>query len=245
MNKNSADRAAIVTGGTGALGRVIVNKFADEGLKVYVPSLSIDEFKTVFDSDSEKDSEYFKMRKIYCFECDATNEESVIEFVHNVSVQEKGKIDYLINTVGGISTSEVIDLTSEALNKMIDLNFKSAFFFTKEVLKTMKNKSFGRIISIGAIAGLETTPGKFAYSFSKSGVINLMNTISEEMKETNIRCNCIIPSILDTPANREWGTPEEIKKWVRPEEVAGIIYDLVSDGFSSVRGSSIKVYGSY
>ncbi len=61
----------------------------------------------------------------------------------------------------------------------------------------------------------------------------------------NIRCNTIIPSIIDTPANREWGTPDEIEKWVKTEDVAKIIYDFVSDEYSGVRNSNIKVYGSY
>jgi len=246
MPDNILDKVAIVTGGTGALGRQIVEKLAREGLKVYVPSRTLQEFNSVFDRSQDTDTDDFKLKRIFSFVCDATDENSVKEFVENVSIQEKGSIDYLINTVGGISANEnVIDLSTETLDKMISLNLKSAFYFTRESLKVMKSKNYGRIISIGAIAGLEPTPGRFAYSFSKAGVINLMDTISEEMKEFNIRCNTIIPSIIDTPANREWGSDEDIKKWVKPEEIAEIIYDFVSDEFSSVRQSHIKVYGTY
>lgn len=241
-----SERVAIVTGGTGALGRKIVEKLSDEGIKVYVPAQSIEEFNKVFDTSQQEESAYFKMRKIFSFTCNATVENSVIEFVDNVAVQEKGSIDYLINTVGGISPQEyIIDLSDSDLDKMINLNFKSTFYFSKEVLKKMKEKSFGRIISIGAIAALEPTPGRFAYSFAKAGVINLMDTISEEMKGFNIRCNTIIPSILDTPANREWGSADDIKKWVKTEDVAKIIYDFISDEYSPVRSSNIKVYGAY
>ncbi len=246
ISRQVSERTAIVTGGTGALGRKVALKLADEGITVYVPSRSLEEFNKVFDSSQDEKSEYFKLRKIFCFVCDAGDENSVKDFVNTVASQENGKIDYLINTVGGISpNANVIDLTADTLNKMIVLNFMSAFYFTKEVLKFMKVKSYGRIISIGAIAALETTPGRFAYSFSKAGVINLMDTISEEMKDFNIRCNTIIPSILDTPANREWGSADEIKKWVKPEDVARIIYDFISDEFSPVRNSNIKVYGNY
>ena len=72
-----------------------------------------------------------------------------------------------------------------------------------------------------------------------------MNTISLEFREKNIRCNTIIPSTIDTPANREWGSEEEIKNWVKPEDIAGIIFDLASDKYKSVRESIIKVYGSF
>ena len=128
---------------------------------------------------------------------------------------------------------------------MFKLNFLSAFYFTRETIRIMKKNNFGRVISVGAIAGLETTPGRFAYSFSKAGVISLMETVNEEMKDFNIRCNTIIPGIIDTPANREWGSPEEIKKWVKPKEISDIIYNLISEVFTSVRGSHIKVYGAY
>ena len=239
-------RSAIVTGGTGALGRYIVNKLATEGIRVYVPVKSVEQFNELFDNSRDKSSEYFSLRKIFCFVCDATDENSVKEFVNNVSVHEKGKIDYLINTVGGISNSAAIeDLSSEELKKMLDLNLMSTFYFTRETIKVMKKNDYGRIISVSAIAGLEPTPGRFAYSLAKAGVINLMETVNLEMKDFNIRCNTIIPGIIDTPSNREWGSPEEIKKWVKPKEISEIIYNLISEVFSSVRGSHIKVYGAY
>ncbi|HMQ67783.1 MAG TPA: SDR family NAD(P)-dependent oxidoreductase [Ignavibacteria bacterium] len=240
------NKVAIVTGGTGALGRFIVNKFADEGIKVYVPARSTDEFNSVFDNSHKKESEYFKLRKIYCKTCDATNETSVQEFVENVAALEQGKIDYLVNTVGGISSSEnVTELSSDTLNKMISLNFNSTFYFTRDTAKVMSVNNYGRIVSIGAIAGTEISPGRFAYSFSKAGVISLMETLSEELKDKNIRCNTLIPGIIDTPANREWGSADDIKDWVRPEEISDVIYEIISDRFSTLRSSRIKMYGSY
>ncbi|MEO8665189.1 MAG: SDR family oxidoreductase [Ignavibacteria bacterium] len=241
-----AERIAIVTGGTGALGRSIVQKFSNEGIKVYVPVRNIEEFTKVFDQSQVESPDEFKLKRIFSFVCDATDERSVCDFVNDVASLETGNIDYLINTVGGIDLSKnVVDLSAKELNKMIELNFKSTFYFTTEVLKVMAKRKYGRIISIGAIAGLNITPGRFSYSFSKAGVISLMDTVSEEMKDHNIRCNTIIPGILDTPANREWGSEEEIKKWVKPEEVSEIIYNLVSEEFSSIRSSHIKVYGAY
>lgn len=240
------DRVAIVTGGTGALGRVVVKKFASEGIKVYVPSLTLEEFNTVFDTSQNESEENFTLRKIFSFVCDAFDESSVKEFVRSVAALENGRIDYLVNTVGGIHPPVNIDsMDTKLFDKMFALNFKSAFFFTREALQVMKSAGFGRVVSIGAIAALEPAPGKFAYSAAKAAVINLMNTLSEELKEHNIRGNTVVPSIIDTPANREWGTEEDFKKWVKPEEIAGIISDLVSDKFAAVRGSIIKVYGEY
>jgi len=239
------NRIAIVTGGTGALGREITLRLAEEGIKVYVPAQSLDEFNSVFDNSHKDDSDGFRLRKIYSFVCNATDENSVKEFVKNVYVQEKGSIDFLINTVGGISpVSEVPEIKTDDLDRMINLNFKTAFYFSREVLKIMKAENYGRIISVGAMAGLEATPGRFSYSFSKAGVISLMDTISEENKEFNISCNTIIPSLTDTPANPAPRTAEALKNWVPPRDPAHIVYRLLSDEFSSVRSSIIKVYGS-
>jgi NAD(P)-dependent dehydrogenase (short-subunit alcohol dehydrogenase family) len=241
----SDKKIAIVTGGTGALGRHIVDKLAGAGVKVYVPSISMEEFNSVFDRSQTSD-EAPDIKSIFSFVCNATDETSVVEFVDSVSKLENGKIDYLINTVGGIHPKvQVADMDSELLNKMLNLNFKSTFYFTREVLKNMKDKAYGRIISIGAIAALEPSPGVFAYSMAKAGVINLMDTIAEENKDFDIRANTIIPSILDTPANREWGSEDDIKTWVKPENIAEIIYTLLRDSFSEVRQSTIKVYGKY
>jgi len=239
------NKAVIVTGGTGGLGRHTVEKLANEGMKVYVPSRSIEEFNEVFDSSKNPAGE-FSLRKIYSFECNALNEEEVNGFIEKVSVNEGGKIYGLVNLVGGINPpSEIQELRTSDLMKMINLNFITCFYFTRGVLKTMKENSFGRIVSIGATAALGTSPGRFAYSVSKSAVINLMNTVSEEMKEHNIKCNTIIPSVIDTPANREWGSEEEIKKWVKPEEISEIIYELISGKLSTVRENIIKIYGEY
>lgn len=244
-DQNHKKKIAIVTGGTGALGRHIVNKLADEGVKVYVPAITMEEFNSVFDRSQTSD-EAPVIKSIFSFICNATDESSVVEFVDSVAKLEQGKIDYLVNTVGGIHPKvKIEDMETSLLNNMLDLNFMSTFYFSREVLRHMKQNEYGRIISIGAIAALEPSPGVFAYSMAKAGVINLMNTIAEENKDSGVRANTIIPSILDTPANREWGSEEDIKTWVKPENIAEIIWSLLQDSFSEVRQSTVKVYGRY
>lgn len=239
-------KVAIVTGGTGALGRVVSEKLANIGIKIYIPSRSLDTFNKVFDNSQNENSENFNLKKIFSFECDITNENSVIEFVKNVAVQEKGKIDFLINTAGGIDNPvNTGDLSTSALMKMLDLNFMSVFYFSREVLKVMLKNNFGRIISFGSKSATELTPDKFAYSYSKLGVIQLMNVLGEENKKNNIRCNTIIPGIIDTPANRKWGTTEDVKNWTKPGEIAVIISDILSDKYASLRNSELKLYNSF
>lgn len=235
------NKIAIVTGGTGALGRVIVSRFAEEGMSIFVPVRSVDQFRKIFDHSAE--SESFKLRKIYGLPCDAFNENEVKEFVEDV-IKQAGRIDYLVNTVGGYHPKRnVADTDTELLENQLKLNFFSTFYFTKYSLGNMMQNDFGRVVSIGSKPAIETTAGKFAYSVTKSGVVNLMQTIAEECKDNNITANVIIPSVIDTAANRESMKNADFSKWVNPEEIADTCLYLFSDAAKSLRGCLIKLYG--
>ena len=236
------NKIAIITGGTGALGRVIVNKFAEACMKVYVPVRSINEFNEIFD-DSQSEGEFKGLLKRYCLPCDATKEDEVSEFCQNIVKQEK-RIDYLINTVGGYHAKRMItDTGTELIESQLKLNFYTTFYFTKHALTYMKASNFGRVVSIGAKPALETTAGKFAYSLSKGGVVNLMQTLAEEFKEQDIAFNAIIPSIIDTPANRESMQNADFTKWVSPADIAETCLFLIGEGAKSFRGNVVKMYG--
>src|SRR4030095_2424615 len=240
---NFTNKIAIITGGTGALGRVIVNKFAEEGMKVYVPVRSLNEFNEVFDTSQSNDTEFKGLLKRYALPCDATDEEEVKEFCDNVVKQEK-RIDFLINTVGGYHPKRMItDTNTELIESQLKLNFYTTFFFTKHALTYMKTSGFGRVVSIGAKQATEPTPGKFAYSFSKQGVVNLMQTLAEEFKEEDITFNVIIPSIIDTQANRESMQNADFSKWVSPQDIAETCLFLMGEGAKSFRGNIIRMYG--
>ena len=237
------NKIAIVTGGTGGLGRVVTEKFAQSGMKVYIPARNIEQFKDIFDSSKSSESVEFKLRKIYGLQCNNENESEVIEFIGNV-INQEGRIDFLVNTVGGYHPKiNIVDMDSSLVDKMMSLNFKTAFYFSKNVLKSMIEHNYGRIISIAAMPALEVTAGKFAYSVSKSAVVNLMQTIAEECKGYNITANAIVPSIIDTEANRRTMPKAEFEKWVKEDEIAETILYLLSDNAKSFRGNVIKMYG--
>ncbi len=239
---NFTDKISIVTGGTGALGRVIVKKFVEAGMKVYLPVQSIENFKKVFDNSLDKEGG-FSLRKIYALPCDASNEFEVRGFVEDV-IKLAGSVDYLVNTVGGFHPKRMVaDTDSELLEKQLKLNFFSTFYFSQACLKHMIQNNYGRIVSIGSKQAIELTTGKFAYSFSKAGVVNLMQTIAEEYKDSNITASVIIPSIIDTPANRESMQNQDFSKWVAPEDIAETILFHLSDSAKSERGNIIKMYG--
>ena len=235
------NKIAVVTGGTGALGKAVVNKLSDSGITIYVPVLSVDKFKTEFDNSG---SDEYKLRRIFAFQCDAENKKEVKDFVENVMKLE-GKIDYLVNTIGGFHAKKnIAEMDFELLDKMLKLNFFSTFNFCRHILPHMIKSNFGRVVAVSAKAGLEITPGKFAYSVSKSAVINLIQTIAEESKELNLTANVIAPAIIDTPANRESMSNSDFNKWTSLEDIAETILFLISDGAKTFRGNVIKMYGN-
>lgn len=242
------DKIAIVTGGTGALGRVIVNKFAEAGMKVYIPVRSLKDFMESFDDSQNDDTvngtgEFKGLLKRFGLPCNATNEAEVKEFCDNVVKQEK-RIDYLVNTVGAYHPKRmIVDTDTALLEQQLKLNFYTTFYFTKYALNYFKINNFGRIVSIGAKPAIETTVGKFAYSFSKAGVVNLMQTLAEEHKAQDITFNTIIPSTIDTPANRESMQNQDFSAWVKPQEIAETCLFLLGDDAKSFRGNVIKMYG--
>lgn len=242
MKDQFKGKIAIVTGGTGALGRVIVNKFAEAGMRVYVPVRSIPEFLEVFESKNEI-TEFSGFLKRFGLPCDATDEVSVREFCDNVVKQEK-RIDYLVNTVGGYHPKRMVsDTDTQLIESQLLLNFSTTFWFTKYSLTYFKISNFGRVVSIGVKPALEPTAGKLAYSLSKAAVVNLMQTLALEHKEQDMTFNAIIPSIIDTPANRESMQNQDFSKWVTPQEIADKCLFLFSDEGKSTNGEAIKMYG--
>ncbi|MBK9334627.1 MAG: SDR family oxidoreductase [Ignavibacteria bacterium] len=238
-------KVAIVTGGTGALGRAITDKLSEDGIKIYIPTRDIEKFNKVYDRSQNADAAEFNLKMIFSFNCDITDENSVFEFVSNIGALENGRIDYLINAAGGIDKPvKTAELTTGSFMNMLNLNFMSAFYFSREVMKYMIKNNFGRIISFGSKSSTEITQNRFAYSYSKRGVTELMNVLSEENKNNNIRCNTIIPGIIDTSSNREWGSDDEIKNWTKTHDIAEIVSDLISDKFKSLRSAELKLYNS-
>lgn len=239
---NLNNRVAIVTGGTGALGSVIVNRFAARGMKVYVPVRSMKRFMNIFDSSQKEDAKFDVLLRRYAIECDANDEDQVRVFCENVMKQEK-RIDYLVNTIGGFHPkTNIEDMSTALVTGQLQLNFYPTFYFTKYALMYMKQNNYGRVISIGAKPALEASSGKFAYAFSKAGVVNLMQTLALELNDQDFTFNTIIPNIIDTPANRDSMPKADFSKWVKPEVIADKCLECCTDEMKDINGDVIKMY---
>jgi len=227
-------RTALVTGGTGALGHIVAERFLKEGANIAVSYLFKDELKRL--------SENFK-KNVYIVRADVTHEEEVAALFQQVS-KKFGQVDILINLVGGFIAKNLLqDTTIKEWDHMLNINLRSMFLCTRQFLKNGHVRSYGRIISMAAMPALKPTSGRGPYAVSKAGVVMLTQILGEELKATGLTANAIAPSILKTPANMGSGNDEDISKWVSPEEVAETMLLLCSEKGRAINGVCIPMFG--
>jgi NAD(P)-dependent dehydrogenase (short-subunit alcohol dehydrogenase family) len=227
-------KTAVVTGGTGALGTAVVRRFLDEGMIVIATYRDPKELVRLPDSGHAH---------LSALQADVTKESDVRKLFEN-AVQEMERIDVLVNTVGGfLPRKSIADLTADEWDGMMNINLRSTFLCSREALRLMKNQSYGRIINISAMVGLNPSAGRSAYAISKSAVSLLTDIAGQEQKGSGITINAIAPSIIDTPANRQSMPNEEYRRWVQPDHIADIICYLCSDAASDVTGTTVKAFG--
>ena len=230
------DKIAIVTGGTGALGKAITLAFLEEGAKV-VCTYIVDKEKKECLSLTKKHKD-----RIVFFRADVTKKKDVFDMITDTARKFK-RIDILVNVVGGFAFSYITDTDEKTWDLMMNLNLKSVFLCSKYVLPRMIEQNYGRIVNISSRPALKGSAGVGAYSASKAGVLNLTETIADEVKDYEINVNAILPSTIDTPANRRDMPDADFSKWVKPETIATVIVFLCSDGSKPINGAGIPVYG--
>jgi NAD(P)-dependent dehydrogenase (short-subunit alcohol dehydrogenase family) len=162
------------------------------------------------------------------------------------AVEQYGRVDILLNIAGGFRGGADVSSTSKGdWDLMMSVNLKSMFLCSKAVLPYMVRQNYGKILSVSARPGFENRSRvkNGAYAVSKAGVRVLTETIAEEVKQYDINVNCIVPSTIDTPANRLNMQAADQSRWVKPGDIAKVILFLVSDDSKTVSGASIPVYG--
>jgi NAD(P)-dependent dehydrogenase (short-subunit alcohol dehydrogenase family) len=174
---------------------------------------------------------------------DVTNEHEVIRTFDKV-FHLHSRLDIVINTVGGtMEQKSFIDVSVREWKKIFNINLRSAFLCTREAIKRMQGNSYGRIINMSAMAGIQTHPGRIPYTIAKAGVSLLTELVAQEVKGTGITINAIAPSILLTPVNLEWGKSEDTSHWVKPEDIADLICYLCSPSAKGITGTTFRVSG--
>jgi NAD(P)-dependent dehydrogenase (short-subunit alcohol dehydrogenase family) len=230
------NRVALVTGGTGALGRVIVSEFLASGHGVAVPT-------TPHERKSPPSLPFGATADVHVAEADLSEEGDVQEFVRG-TLARFGRIDFLVNTAGGYAGgSPVEEVSLGEWERMMSLNLRTCFLMSRAALKIMRTSHWGRIINIAAMPALLPSTGKAAYAVSKRGVAALTEVIAEESKGSGVTCNAIAPSILLTESNVRSMPDADTSRWVTPEEIAKLVLFLCSDHARSISGNVLRVFG--
>ena len=230
-------RFAVVTGGTGGLGVAVTEALLKTGCQVAIPITSDRHIAALEQQIGNLKSQ---VTAIYA---DLTVEAEVQNFFRTV-LDEFGHVDILANIAGGFFGGVPVAETDVAKWEfMMDLNLKATFLCCKAVLPQMIERRYGKIVNVSARAGLSGIAGLGAYCASKSGLRVLTESIAEEVKDSGINVNSILPSIIDTPANRKAMPDEDHTRWVSPSDIAKVILFLTSEDSAIINGAAIPVYG--
>lgn len=154
------------------------------------------------------------------------------------------RIDALVHLVGGFLMGPTHTTEVAQFREQFELNVTIAFLTIKHALRRMREADYGRIVTVGSRAALEPSGASPVYSAAKAALLGLTRAVADETKGTGITANCVLPSIIDTPANRHAMGEADAAKWVKPERLAQTIAFLASDEAGDLRGSAIRVYGS-
>ena len=232
-------KVAIVTGATGALGRVVAKALLEHGAQVVSTHRGEEKLRELIDFvGGFKDG-------LVSIQTDVTDENSVQALFQQV-IGQYGRVDILLNIVGAFrGGAEIVNTKASDWDFVLSVNLKSAFLCSKAALPQMIKQNYGRIISVSSRSAAEKRyrVKDGAYAVSKAGIIVLTETIAEEVKKYNINANCILPSTIDTPDNRRNFPSADYSKWVKPEQIADVMLFLVSDESKTISGASIPVYG--
>jgi NAD(P)-dependent dehydrogenase (short-subunit alcohol dehydrogenase family) len=222
-------KSIIITGATGNLGSAVTKRLIADGYTLYTTLVP-----------NEKPSED---PHVHGMHVDLFNEAECDRYVKEV-IARGTELSAGILLVGGFQMGGLLETDFAALDKMLRLNFYTAYSMVKPLFEHFEQKGGGQIILIGARPALKPDDGNWAvaYSLSKSLIFRLAELINEKGKDKNVRATVIVPSTIDTPANRQSMPDADFHKWVLAESIADTIAFMITDSGSVLRESVIKVY---
>lgn len=230
-------QVAVIPGGTGSVGSCLVPKLLDRGFKVAVTYLLPDE-ATALEEKLDVDETRLIIRRV-----DAVDTNALTSFFQEAS-ERFGPINVMASLVGGWSGGRDVSETDDVrLERMLDLNLKTAWNATKAALPLM-SEDWGRIILMGSKHAQETPTGQAAYNVAKAGVVALAHSVAAELLDTETTCNALLPSVINTEATRAALPYSDYVKWPQPEEIAQVINFLASRESKVINGGAVPVWGS-
>jgi NAD(P)-dependent dehydrogenase (short-subunit alcohol dehydrogenase family) len=221
------DRTALITGGTGGLGRAVVGAFVGNGWRVVVPDVAPAELEGA-----------------EVVEADLTDAGQVAGVVERAAAREDAPLRAVVNLVGGFAADQPVTETPlDVFEDQFALNLRPTYLVTQAALPALVAAGGGSIVCMSSRSALHPFAGAAGYCASKAAVIAFTQVVAREHAADGVRCNAVLPAMIDTPANRATMAPEDYGKLTPPEEIAAVIRFLCSDESAPTTGAAIPVYG--
>jgi len=238
MAKQFDGKLVLVAGGTGGLGRAVSLAFLGESAHVVVTYRNENEFSALKQATVAHAS-------LNGYQVDVTDELAVGQLVKEI-VAASGRLDTMVNTVGAYAGGTPVWQTDSAVfDRMLELNLRSGYVLSRHVVPQMLKQRSGSIVSVSSRAAVDHAAGAGAYAASKAASVALFDSLAADLKGTGVRVNSVLPSLIDTDANRKVMPDADFSKWPKPEDIAKVILFLCSEDAKLIHGASVPVYGAF
>jgi NAD(P)-dependent dehydrogenase (short-subunit alcohol dehydrogenase family) len=233
MKKTQNLRVVIVTGGSGALGRAVVSRFLEGGDRVVVPWI----LKAERDAIEAEEGAALQSGRLVLVEADLSEESGA-----RIAANALPDAEVLVNGVGGfLGGPPVLETELEVWDRMFRMNVRTAVAMSRAVLPGMLARGRGAIVNIASRAAFDRPAGLAAYASAKAAIVVLTETLQREVQAQGLRVNAVVPTTIDTPANRAAMPGADFSLWTPPARIADVIHWLASDASGSVRGALVPV----
>lgn len=230
-------KIVLITGATGALGRVVARQFHQAGATLALCARE-EALLTQLFADLALDPQHLLQGGIDLRQPDDCDR--LAQAVEDCF----GRLDALVNTVGGFTAGPPVHETPlEDWESMLDMNLRTAFLVSRAIAPILIRSGGGAIVHVSGRAGLAGFGGGAGYCAAKAGVIRLTESLSAELREYGINVNCVLPGTIDTPSNRAARPDADFSRWVTPEALGEVMMFLCSPAARAIHGAAIPVYG--
>jgi len=237
MSDKFEGKVVLVAGGTGGLGRAVSLAFLEEGAKVVATYRKQEEF------DALKGRAGANGARLDGNSVDVTDELPVRQLIEKI-LAKHGRLDALVNTVGGYAAGATLwELETKVFDQMLELNLRSGYALSRAAVRAMLKQGRGAIVNVASKAALDHAAGAAAYAASKAAAVAMLDSLAADIRGTGVRVNTILPSIIDTEANRKAMPNADFRKWPKPEDIARVILFLCTEEAKVIHGAAIPVYG--
>ena len=226
------DRHVLVTGGGGGLGLDVTAEIVTRGARVTATTFRTGEADRLRERCPECED------RVTLVQANLTEPDDVTRVVEAMP-----RVDALVHLVGGFAMGDTAEFSLDDYRQQVDLNLTTTFLTVRAVLPRMRNAGYGRIVTVASKAAIDPAPAMAIYSATKAAVLAFTRAVAEECRGTGIVANSVLPSVIDTPANRKAMGNDDAHKWVSPLSLAKMIAFLASADAGDLRGSALHAFG--